>query len=1048
MVKLDAVFEQSLMIYKITLNAMDGNLDNESGDKILELYVEYMGKELYADENKTKVIEVCDAVKQKEGYNTNFYGWKDINNYLILSKGQKGFGVNNHGYTDENGRWIYTGDLYLIAYFEDDSKVYRITLQPQSSNVEYGLKAVYVKYDDTNIYSDRFCLYKLEKFPVASLSEPGYSIEFNYWYAVSDSRVELCDSHGEILPKTSLYSNGWKITNDLVAYPKFTITANVYVITFADENNEFYGYVQYDSQTVYKDQTLTQKYEKISSLVTQKGYTTVTEGWFNSGYSQMVIDDNGVFAESSYTLDGAYHHDGDITLYSRISFTPNIYKVTLDSGEGKISGYHSSTLDLFIIYDDSQFYSVAVCADGYQTDVPLSSLGVKGYTVEFLGYSYNGTMILQNGILTTGMWNIDHDVILTAEYNFVANVYSVTFNPDSDGGGKLIGSYSTLYIKYGTDEFYSDSLLTQKCQIPSSYNETIKDKVFSGYYTKAKNGVWVIDDELNFVKSDLNKDLIITADNKPVWGIAEDVTLYAQYKSDSNMCRINLVITGDFSERFSGQIIYAEYQTNKIYKDRFKNILISSNQNSIALSNFDDVHYDFEFTGYYYIAGGKKNMIINSDGVLCSSELLVDGKWIKNEEVTLISGYTISPKKFNVRFNAEDNGGELDTIKKDYTVIYSKTGIYDGQREKSVPSSYKYRDGYKCDFRGYSLEDGTMIYSYEDGVISIIKNVDGYTDADGKWIVGADFVLYAMFTETEYKYDATFYNYDGTIFQVVDLELDSEIILPDGTPEKPSESGKRYVFRCWDGFNYERTMIMKEDKSFYPVFDEYDIVENYDDKNIIKSGESVSIYIPDMQSQVTEVQLNNVKIVISKDFAEKISSGNYGNSVTLSVKKSDEPLSDKVKKNVKECEVYKVIFSLTNAVEISGDDVSIIFNYSKKTDYPLVVFTINEKLDIKSRVESEENDGQITMRINSNTTDTIMLAEYDEAAENRLNNILKIVLIVGGILLGGGLVILVSVKLIVKIVQHVKYKERREMRKIRDNLNTMNREYDKNNDNR
>ncbi|MBQ7308532.1 MAG: hypothetical protein IJW82_08440, partial [Clostridia bacterium] len=144
------------------------------------------------------------------------------------------------------------------------------------------------------------------------------------------------------------------------------------------------------------------------------------------------------------------------------------------------------------MYDTDVFYLTQEKNDSDIITIPSSILEKKGYTVKFVGYKYQGELIIKDGNLITstnyiknGVWDIASSELieLKAEYTFTPNVYKVEFFNDSE----LINS---LYIEYDSNEFYLERELLTKQNPTKLQDNQIESLYFSGYYTN--NGIWII----------------------------------------------------------------------------------------------------------------------------------------------------------------------------------------------------------------------------------------------------------------------------------------------------------------------------------------------------------------------------------------------------------------------------------------------------------------------------------------------------------------------------------------------------------------------------
>lgn len=1051
-------FNISPQMYIITLNAVQNGgyiFVNQTQKDEINLYIEYNDNVLYTDTNKTNTAYIVNATKNVVGYNSQFIGWKDLNDNLVLEKDQSNFGILNNGYTDENGNWIYLTDVKLVAVFDDEPVINKIELVGIDCIIENNISSIYCRYDDTKIYSDKLCQNEIQSFPSATKTQKGYRYTFRGWFDVLETGDIVVDNNMSIVNFTSVYSDGWKITKTLTLYPLFNQKANIYQITFdnSHENQEekVIGYIAYNTSKIYSNEALTDPMEVLQPTYNIKGYTTTLKGWYldSNEDSQMLINKHLDLqqVENYVDINNNYILDNNLTVFSKYELTPNVYKLTLNSQEGKIENTEQNSIELYIIYDTNEFYTNITCQEEFKTLIPSSTYNLKGYTISFDGYYYQDSLlidkngILQNkyGYIENGLWNINFDIELNAKYTITANIYSVIFDPNSNKGGSLIGEVSTLYIEYNSNKFYLDNELQNLSQIPLSkcQNESI---LFSGYYTL--EGVWLIDENLNFIINNSTQGLLSKNEQEEVcWNIDYNITLYADYKGIEDIFEINLIVDqNDYSENFENRTIFVEYDTDGMYLDKFKNLKVNNETNKLSLENIDSEHYDFKFYGYYTQPNGQGMLIINENNSFVNENVenyLLNGKWVGSNS-NLYAYYTCKPKTFKLTFDTIKNGGELQTTQNEYFVTYSQSGIYDKNNNKiKIPTAIKRLEGYKCTFIGYKNSQDVLVIEYNNEECQIINNISGITDQQGNWLIGNDLVLYACFEEEIVTYDAIFYNYDGSIFEIIDLNYGDKIIVPQNEPVKVIEdSNKEFVFRFWDTYNYNKNTIMIETKHYYPVFEEFDkkvVQDNQTQINCIQNNK-VQIYVKDLNTQNSLlIKFEELTITLTAEDVDKLVQTCQGLGDYLSLEINElqpNSFSNGIIKYTENQKIFSIVCKIgktsiimknaSNTIQQSFDDLNLSntktilkIQYKQLSpNLPIKAYIINEKLNTKNEINNDFNqeENYIIVTLKSLNSITLMIANYDSISKQAFTkNLIKIVIIAVASIIGGGLLVVIII---------------------------------------
>ena len=184
-------------------------------------------------------------------------------------------------------------------------------------------------------------------------------------------------------------------------------------------------------------------------------------------------------------------------------------------------------------------------------------------------------------------------------------------------------------------------------------------------------------------------------------------------------------------------------------------------------------------TGYTFNGWHKDNgtgaLIINTSGELQAGTDYTNGssQWTNVGDVTLYAGWTAN--NYTVTLDVdEDHKGTISGATTDQTVTYDAATT-------TVPNLPTGEHGYGLDGYYTIANGGGFKLINEDG--SWIASVEGYTDADKKWIHAGDVTLYAYYKKAE-----------------ITLTPDAAVVAPNGsvgvTPTiEPTPAGTNVI--CW-----------------------------------------------------------------------------------------------------------------------------------------------------------------------------------------------------------------------------------------------------------
>ena len=223
---------------------------------------------------------------------------------------------------------------------------------------------------------------------------------------------------------------------------------------------------------------------------------------------------------------------------------------------------------------------------------------------------------------------------------------------------------------------------------------TKEGRSFSGYYTEATSGAQVVDAYGNFVK---DVDGYIT-NNK--WNRQEKTTLYAHWGE------VRVKVTLDENGGETAGYAYIKYGDTRFEEHEFT----------------APIHEYYKLTGYYDSLSRK---VANPDGTLVSessSEYVKNGKWNTTEDVALKAGW----EEITCQVTINGNGGTVDEDKNPITLNISKMPQIAFSKFPNIE-----RTGYTFAGLYTKANGGTQIV---DEKSRFIKSVDGYTNAEGRWI--------------------------------------------------------------------------------------------------------------------------------------------------------------------------------------------------------------------------------------------------------------------------------------------------------------------------
>ncbi|MBQ7307153.1 MAG: hypothetical protein IJW82_01345, partial [Clostridia bacterium] len=482
--------------------------------------------------------------------------------------------------------------------------------------------------------------------------------------------------------------------------------------------------------------------------------------------------------------------------------------------------------------------------------------------------------------------------------------------------------------------------------------------------------------------------------------------------------------------------IFIDKNTNDLYLDVFKNLKVSNEINSLKVKSFNEKCYSITFYGYYTRPDGEGEKLIDENGsliILDINDFIENGKWIAENGQNLYAYYKIEPKEFKVTFDTIKSGGELSTVQTDYYVKYLTKDLLDkNQNIKDIPIAYKRLQGYTITFLGYKNKNDEFVIEYKDEQFKIVPNINGFTDENSNFIFSEDVILYATFKEDIITYDAYYYNYDGTIFEVIDLNLNDYLILPSSNPTKVLDNGKEYLFKYWIGYNYNTTTIMKDSKHFYPYFEEYDKREISDEGKtvFVNTFENIAkVYIKDFDNvERLKISLNNYKFEFDKNFCQMLFLNefkSYGDCLILEVKEINNLEENKTLYNdLFNYKTYQISIKINETLVNLSGRIEIEINQILQDEEPKKAFTVNQKFKTKNEIDSAYKESKITFILSSLSDEIIIVANQDLSKQgNFIKTLLKIAifLVLGIIFL---VIIVVIVKKVIVILEDKKYNEK------------------------
>ncbi|MBQ3735386.1 MAG: InlB B-repeat-containing protein, partial [Candidatus Methanomethylophilaceae archaeon] len=626
------------------------------------------------------------------------------------------------GYTDASGNWIKAEDTTLYAYWAAD--VYTIT---------------YVLNGGTNSQSNP-ATYTIESDTITLDDADKYGYGFYGWYT------------NENLTGNSITNILNGSTGDKTLYAKFQ--PYDYMVYLDKNGAEADGSAagQYDGKVLIR-----------MLPPTRTGYHIV--GYYTeAGESTLVADVDGNLQsniEGLTNAEGAWIMVGATRLYTH--WAPNEYTVTLDCNGGDSDGtatvlYDASSMEITLLpvktgyrivgfYPSAQDETSVALADGSLNPGAGNHTNAQGawmqtsdttlyarwaameYTIPLdkgdgdsdgtATATYDGKPLVINtaparaGYSVEGYYNGAGDKVANADGTLIADVENYT-----DGSGNWVYAGAPHLTAHWTVNDYAVTLDKNGGTADGSASVTFDSKplkqvsapvragyTLSGYYTAATQGTKVAE-----ANGTLIAGITGYTDASGNWIKAEDTTLYAYWTA--NEYTVTLDKNGGDSAGSATVTFDSKPMTIGTAPAR---------------------------TGYhvdgYYTAAAQGTKVANADGTLIASVsgyTDASGNWIKAEDTTLYAYW--AGNTYNLVL--DKNRGETDGSA---TVVY-------GSRTISI-SVVPTMTG--CQIRGYDAP-GNPSYRVADTDGNLIANVEGYTDADGKWIRASDTRIYADWMAVTY----------------------------------------------------------------------------------------------------------------------------------------------------------------------------------------------------------------------------------------------------------------------------------------------------------
>lgn len=680
---------------------------------------------------------------------------------------------NVAGFTNSDSQWIYTESDSVELLAQWLSNTYNIVLK-RNGGLADGTATVDFGSDEAEI-----------TLPVA---RTGY--ELTGYYIGS---IKVIGTDGSLMANVTDYtdSDGYWIRDEGA-----TFTAGWNALDYTVTLNKNRGDGENVDVTVTFDSAVVDGYSTIS----RTGYALT--GYFTAavdGVKVMNADGTLVAEAEDYTSEGKWIMAEDSVLYAQ--WAAKEYSIVLDSNGGTANGSATATYDAgltdiegatFTGYSIAGYYTAAsegtkvVNANGtLVSNVPGYTDGdgkwirdentrlyaewtANEYTVTYnanggevdsatdtftFGTAYNlqpathatlnfaGWKDPQGNIVaSSGTWGIASNVTLTAQWSETVT-YELRFTAGNAGAtGQPFSMYvgaGTIQLPDGSDVFsltgndftgWSDGV--NLYQVGADYQVTGNVTFMAGWQVKSYWVTYLVDGGTvggayqPLLHNYGSAVTVLPAFDKPGY----DVTAWATEDV--------AVIDGGFTMP-GNDVVFRATSTAKTYT-----VTLDKNggeANGSAVVTFDSSavasyipvgRTGYTLLGYY----SGETMVIDAEGVLAQNAegFTEDGKWAKVGDAELQARWQAMSQAIVLDKNTGDTNG-------------TATVTFDSSDVTAFTAATK--TGYTLNGFFTAASEGTMVMN-ADG--TLVANISGYTDAQGKWVDAGFGKLYAQWTAIPY----------------------------------------------------------------------------------------------------------------------------------------------------------------------------------------------------------------------------------------------------------------------------------------------------------
>ncbi|MBQ7308533.1 MAG: hypothetical protein IJW82_08445 [Clostridia bacterium] len=664
-----AKFDIKKIIYKIKIDSMEGELENENQHTI---FVPYDSNKYYLTQDcEEEITTFPNSILNQKGYDTQLIGYytQAENGEKIVDESLK-IQSSVLGFTNENGNWTRLEDCTIYARYNLEPKTIKINFSSVDNenntiiiqgNVDY-----YVKFDSNTFYSDVELQNEITQFPTIKEQDNDFDYNFFGWCIKNEQdHIRLIDENGNLckVVNYTCYDLNDEFCictdQDITLIPCYTKQGVTIMLTFNTEEkeqqltgNQTY-YCKFGSKELYKDhscQNETQELPKVTQEVI--GYSSEFLGWY-SGSGQLIFDKNLVMQQNADGVikDGTWQFSNSIILYPKFNLIPNMYQITLDSQDGTLEGYQEKkVLTLFVEYGSNVIY-----IDRQKTQeahLVNAEKNIQGYNSTFIGWEdENGNIIFKNGekdliasipTLTDkkGNWIATKDLILTSKFLDEAIISKIILNVvDSQTENNI----ASIYVKYDDKNIYYDEYCLNALEkFPSSTRQVDGYTFnFSGWFELQESQKMVVSSDcqiVNFNEFYYNG-----------WKVIKTLNLYPQFNQNQNMYEI------EFINKYTtdSKVGYILYNSSTIYQD--KDLM-----NEFAyLPTCEKMGYDVEFIGWEL--KNENQLLIDIEYKFLSVLGYVrEGNYYYTNNLKVYANFKFIPRLYTITINY--NGGKIENL--------------------------------------------------------------------------------------------------------------------------------------------------------------------------------------------------------------------------------------------------------------------------------------------------------------------------------------------------------------------------------------------------